>query len=333
MGQQNGSVLCVKALVSLLLFAPTQIAVHAQIPGTITSVAGTEGCGNLTADPTGDLYILDSYGVQKMAAGTSRITTVASGDLTISGGGMAIDTTGNLYIAQGSYGPLANTVQRIAAETRAITTVAGTKEKYDGLSRRIPGPATQAFLLSPQVLGLDSGGNLYIGEGGVQDITNDVLKITASTGVITKLSLSVYPAKRGDPVDPIARSVTRVLPRALAFDSKGDLYIGDYANNVVWKVAPDGGMLKRVAGSGGEGYSGDGVPATQTKLNGPTGLAFDGEGNLYIADEGNNRVRMLAISSGMITTVAGNGTSIICDVSGHPDPNRDILDWESLSIP
>ena len=166
MEQQNGSVLCVKALVSLLLFAPTQIAVHAQIPGTITSVAGTEGCGNLTADPTGDLYILDSYGVQKMAAGTSRITTVASGDLTISGGGMAIDTTGNLYIAQGSYGPLANTVQRIAAETRAITTVAGTKEKYDGLSRRIPGPATQAFLLSPQVLGLDSGGNLYIGEGG-----------------------------------------------------------------------------------------------------------------------------------------------------------------------
>ncbi|HEY7336161.1 MAG TPA: hypothetical protein VH639_14825 [Bryobacteraceae bacterium] len=67
-------------------------------------------------------------------------------------------------------------------------------------------------------------------------------------------------------------------------------------------------MLKRVAGTGDEGYSGDGGPATQAKLSGPVGVAFDSAGRMYIADIVENRIRMVAKGSGIISTVAGNGT-------------------------
>jgi hypothetical protein len=94
-----------------------------------------------------------------------------------------------------------------------------------------------------------------------------------------------------------------VIPAALAFDADGNLYVADKHQNVVWKVA--GGKATRVAGSGGQGYNGDGMPANQAKVS-PVGLAFDAGGNLYIAED--TRVRMVAKGDGIITTVAGNGT-------------------------
>ena len=88
-------------------------------------------------------------------------------------------------------------------------------------------------------------------------------------------------------------------------DSAGNLYIADTDNNRIRKVS--NGVITTVAGNGTQGFSGDNGPATSAQLNGPDGVAVDSAGNLYIADTDNNRIRK--VSNGVITTVAGNGTS------------------------
>lgn len=102
---------------------------------------------------------------------------------------------------------------------------------------------------------------------------------------------------------------------AVAVDKTGNYYVADTSNNLVLKVNASG-MLTAVAGNGSSGYSGDGGPATSAALNSPSEIAVDGKGNLFIADSGNNRVRMVN-PAGVITTVAGTGTG---DYSGDAGP-------------
>jgi sugar lactone lactonase YvrE len=97
-------------------------------------------------------------------------------------------------------------------------------------------------------------------------------------------------------------------PAAVITDSAGDLFICDFNNNTVRKITAATGIISTVAGNGVAGYSGDGGAATSAELNNPGDLALDAAGNLYIADNGNNRVRMVSAANGIITTVAGNGS-------------------------
>ncbi len=93
----------------------------------------------------------------------------------------------------------------------------------------------------------------------------------------------------------------------LAIDNvSGTLYIADSGNNRVRAISPTG-TIQTVAGTGVQGFSGDGGLGVAAELSGPTGVAVDAGGNVYIADSGNSRIRMLS-SSGLISTVAGNGT-------------------------
>ena len=91
-------------------------------------------------------------------------------------------------------------------------------------------------------------------------------------------------------------------------DSAGDLFIADTGNNVVREVNASTGAITTVAGNGTAGYSGDNGPATAAELASPAGVAVDSAGDLFIADTGNNVIREVNLSTGMITTVAGNGT-------------------------
>jgi RHS repeat-associated protein len=96
-------------------------------------------------------------------------------------------------------------------------------------------------------------------------------------------------------------------PRGTAIDAAGNLYIADTGNNVIRKVSVPTGVITTVAGIGGAGgYSGDFGPALSAELNGPSGVAVDTAGNIYIADEGNNCIREVALSNGVIFPVAGN---------------------------
>ncbi|HSY35669.1 MAG TPA: hypothetical protein VK814_07970 [Acidobacteriaceae bacterium] len=95
----------------------------------------------------------------------------------------------------------------------------------------------------------------------------------------------------------------------MALDSTGNIYIADAASEVIRKVTVSTGIITTVAGTGSGGYSGDNGPAVSAQLNFPFGIAIDSANNLYIADRGNNVIRKVTASTGIITTIAGNGSA------------------------
>jgi sugar lactone lactonase YvrE len=103
-----------------------------------------------------------------------------------------------------------------------------------------------------------------------------------------------------------ATSAQLAYPYGVALDASGNLYIADYLNSRIRKVSAEG-IITTVAGNGSAGYSGDGGPATSAQLGLPSGVAVDASGNLYVADNLNNRIRKVS-AAGIITTVAGNGS-------------------------
>jgi uncharacterized protein (TIGR03437 family) len=134
-----------------------------------------------------------------------------------------------------------------------------------------------------------------------------VARAPAQTGnVITTVAGNGTSGYSGD--GGPATSAELHQPYGVAVDAAGNIYIADTSNNRIRKVAAATGVITTVAGQGGGGYWGDGGPATDAGLNGPDGVAVDGASNLYIADNANNRIRMVAAATGAITTVAGDGS-------------------------
>jgi sugar lactone lactonase YvrE len=213
---------------------------------------------------------------------------------------LAFDKSGNLYFTDTSN----NVVWMVTQATGAVSVVAGNgSQGYAGNG----GPAVNAELFNPAGLAVDKAGNLYIADGG-----NDVVReVTAGTGVITTIAGDYhsfgYPGHNGD--GGPATSAYLSSPNGLAFDKAGNLYIGDEGEGLVRVISASTGIITTFAGgrSGLEtnANNGDGGPAADALLTRPSALAFDSAGNLYIADSG--RVRMVAASTSIITTVAGDG--------------------------
>ena len=214
----------------------------------------------------------------------------ATGAALAAPGGVAFDAAGNLYVGD----QLNDRVRRVARDG-TVTTVAGDgRFAYGGDG----GPATSASLASPLELAVDAGGALYIA-----DVDNHRVRRVAPDGTITTVAGNGTRGFSGDGGPATQASLAE--PTGLALAADGTLYIADFANHRVRKVTLDG-TITTVAGTGVAGFSGDGSPATAAQLAEPASLAVDREGNVYIADSVNDRVRRLRVD-GRIETVAGTG--------------------------
>ena len=207
--------------------------------------------------------------------------------------GVAVDASGNLYIADTDN----NRIRKISPGG-IITTVAGTE--IAGFSGD-GGPATQAQLNHPEGVAVDASGNLYIADTG----NNRIRKISPN-GIITTVAGNGIAGFSGD--NGPASQAQLNQPEGVAVDASGNLYIADTDNDRIREVRTDG-VIITIAGRDA-GFSGDGGPAYRAQLNHPEGVAVDASGNIYIADTGNNRIRKIS-PNGTITTIVGNGTTAI----------------------
>jgi sugar lactone lactonase YvrE len=220
---------------------------------------------------------------------------------------IAVDGSGNVYIAD--YGN--NVIRMVTASTGIITTFAGNgfgagtgTGGYTGDG----GQVTAAELFYPTSIAMDASGNIYIA-----DYDNNVIrKVTVSSGIITTvagngwgngLGSGGYTGDGGQ-----ATAAELFEPAGIALDKSGNIYIADAANNVIRKITTSSGIINTIAGNTSTGSSGDGGQATSAELAFPFALALDDTGNVFIADWGNSRIRKVANKTGIITTIAGNGS-------------------------
>ena len=285
--------------------------------GSVVGDGGPAASGSLInpiglgVDATDNLFIADegNHRIRRVDAASGFITTVAgNGTRGFSGDGgpatsaslrnptgVAIDTAGNLFIADERN----HRIRRVDAASGRIATVAGNGSigfSGDG------GPATSASLRNPTGVAIDTAGDLFIAER----FDHRIRRVDAATGLITTVAGNGTRGFSGD--GGPATSARLAFPAGLAMDTAGNLFITDQSNQRIRRVDAATGLITTVAGNGSIAFSGDGGPAARASLAFPTGLAMDTAGNLFIADFGNQRIRRVDAATGLITTVAGNGS-------------------------
>ena len=225
--------------------------------------------------------------------GPGAVSTVAGGDAPLDPRGVAVAPGGDLYVADGA----GHVVRKLDVLTGTLAVVAGTGEAG---SNGIGGPATSARLHTPDGVCVAPNGDLYVADSGARVVR----RVSAATGAILPVAGS---GGRGDGGDggPAAEASFRA-PAAVALAPNGDLYIADREGHRVRRVSAATGVIQTVAGTGHEGFSGDGGPAARARLRAPAGLAVAPNGDLYIADAGNHSIRRIAATTGIVTTVAGS---------------------------
>jgi sugar lactone lactonase YvrE len=207
--------------------------------------------------------------------------------------GIALDAAGKLYIADRG-----NDVIRVVdGKTKIITTLAGTGIvgfSGDG------GPATAAMLSYPAGVAVDRSGNLYIADSA----NHRIRRVDAATKIISTIAGTGSPLDAGD--DGPASAAAFIDPEGIAVDAAGNIFITDLESDRLRVIDAVSGIVTSAAGIGKAGFSGDGALATTAALFNPAGVSVDVNGNIFIADAGNERIRRIDHSSKIITTEAGS---------------------------
>ena len=298
--------------------------------GTVSTLVGSGAAGfsdgqvndpyGLAIGPDGALYFCDlgNQRIRRFDVRTRRVTTVAgNGERGYAGDGgpardaslnmpheIQFDEAGHLYIAERDN----HVVRRVDGRNGVITAFAGTGApgfSGDG------GPAARATLRHPHSIVVAPGGGLLICDTGNHRIRRvrgpgDVIETFGGTG------------DRAPVADGITIGRASLNgPRSICVGRSGDLYLALREGNAIYRIATSG-TLHHVAGTGEQGYSGDGGPARQATLAGPKGLAYGG-GRLFVADTENHAVRCVDLMEGTIRTVLGTGTR---GDGPEPDPLR-----------
>jgi len=275
-------------------------------PATEASVGGPFG---VVVGPDEGIYVCEiaTHVIRRIDPKTGIATTVVgTGELGNSGdGGLAteaktnepyeirFDVAGNLYFVDMK----AAVVRRVDAKTKIITTVAGSGAAGfagDG------GPATKAKLNQPHSIVLDAS-NLYI-----CDIANHrVRAVDLKTGTIGTYAGTGEKKVTTDGAKLAGTPLNG--PRALDFDAESNLILALREGNAVYRIDRQAGTLHHLAGTGKQGYAGDGRPAGKATLAGPKGVAVGPSGDLYLADTESHTIRVIRAKTGVIETVVGDG--------------------------
>jgi sugar lactone lactonase YvrE len=283
--------------------------------GGAATKASLYGPSGVAVDASGNLFIVGAGTNRVGKVGTNGVITIVAGkgNLGYSGDGgaatnaslsqplgVAVDTSGNLFIAD-TYN---NLIRKVDVDG-VITTVAGNgygAGTFGGGYSGDGGAATNAGLNLPACVAVNASGNLFIA-----DTSNSRIRKVGADGVITTVAGNGSHGYAGD--GGAATSASLNYPAGVAVDASGNLFILEVNDSRIRKVGTNG-IITTVAGNGSFGYSGDGGAATSASLhlNYPDNVAVDGSGNLFIADTSNGRIRKVDVN-GIITTVAGNGSS------------------------
>ena len=302
-----------------------------EVFGTVSTVLGngkpdySEGQVNnpygVVIGPDGALYFcdLDNQRIRRLDLASGATTTVAgNGERGYGGdGGPAIgallnmpheiqfDARGDLYIVERDN----HVVRKVDMQRGIISTVAGTGEagfSGDG------GPATAAELRAPHSIVFHPDGRLLI-----CDIGNHRIRIVDASGVITTYAGTGDREPTPDGA-PLAGTPLNG-PRAMALDPRGNLYLALREGNAIYRIDLTNETIHHVAGTGEQGYTGDGGPALRATLAGPKGLAYAPDGALYVADTENHVIRRINLTTGVITTALGTGER---GDGPEPEPRR-----------
>ena len=239
----------------------------------------------VAVDAQGNIYVVDRYNnlIRKITASGLVSTLAGSGTQGFADGdgsaaqfygplGMAVDAQGNIYVAD--YGN--NRIRKITA-SGSVSTLAGS-----GTQGFADGNVTTAQFNGPMWVAVDAQGNIYVTDG-----RNLIRKITAS-GIVSTLAGS---GTRGF-ADGNGTTAQFNDPAGMAVDAQGNIYVADYGNNRIRKITASG-SVSTLAGSGTQGFA-DGN-GTTAQFNGPSGIALDAQGNIYVADDHNNRIRKITV--------------------------------------
>lgn len=265
----------------------------------------------LARDPQGRLLTVDSASrtVRRIELNNTIIAIAGNGSSGNGGdgrdavfasfgipSGVAVDSHGNIYVSDISF----NRVRIITADGR-IDHFAGDRNGSPGSTGDF-GTAAGARLRQPRGLFVDKNDKLYIADSG----NNRIRVVDIATGIINTVAGTGFAGYTGD--GAIASTLSLNNPISVAVDTNLNLFIADSSNHRVRRVDGATQIMTTLAGNGTAGFGGDDGPSASSQLSNPTGVAVDGLGNVFIADQNNQRVRRVSKATGKIRTVAGNGT-------------------------
>jgi sugar lactone lactonase YvrE len=271
----------------------------------VGSSAQFSGALAVTVDVEGNIYVADSanHRVRKITPDGTVTTAAGSGDVGSADGpaaeatfstptGVAAGPSGAVYVAESVALDSDPTHVRVVVGGMVTTLAGGTQAGYrDGVG-------LDAQFRSPASLDVDQSGNVY-----VADTTNHRIRKIAPDGAVTTLAGPTQPGYAAGYTDGPAAEARFQSPHGVAVDGAGTIYVADTDNHCIRKITPDG-TVTTLAGTNEAGYT-DG-PGTQARFSYPAGIAVDDEGNVYIADTANHRIRQIA-PDGTVTTLAGSG--------------------------